>query len=185
MFGIGKGTVFKKLISCKQFLDISQTFTTFNTPKEDIEVAGEKAMLILYNGGRETDINSRRHKILIKTVTAAQSFVQPQRLPPTKASTKYHSYRTYLQIMQWKGYSITVDDWGWFQKSGKYIPLTTDLAAAPSSLLKVIRCMCKMDCSTNICGCRKNKLHCTYACGPCQNDNCCNIDMVKRVGENE
>ena len=60
-------------------------------------------MIVVYNGGTEVDINWHRRKVLINKVTAAQSFVQPQRLPPTKAVTKYHSYRTYFQVMQWKG----------------------------------------------------------------------------------
>ena len=87
--------------------------------------------------------------------------------------------------MQWKGESIIEDGWGWFQKTGKYHLVRTDLPAAPNTLLRVIRCTCNQDCSTNVCGCRKNKFRCTYACGPCQTNNCCNVEMVELVEDDE
>ena len=119
MFGIGKGTSFRKLIGNEQLKDISHTFTSYDTPKEEIELAGEKAMIVLYNGDLTKDINSHRYKVLISKVTAAQSFVQPQRLTPTKAATKYHSYRTYVQIMQWKGKMMTENQLGMASKGRK------------------------------------------------------------------
>ena len=56
VFGIGKGIAFKKLIGNKQFNRISPPFTSFDTSKEEIEQAGEKAMFILYDG----DINNNK-----------------------------------------------------------------------------------------------------------------------------
>lgn len=60
MFGIGKGTSFRKLIGNERFKYISDTFTSYDTPKGEIELAGEKAMIVLYNGDLTKDINSHR-----------------------------------------------------------------------------------------------------------------------------
>ena len=67
-------------------------------------------------------------------------------------------------------------DLGWTVKSNKFIPVLTDLEAAPQSVLKIIRCQCKTDCSSRRCGFRKNNLPCTYACGSCLETNCRNIE---------
>ena len=54
--------------------------------------------------------------------------------------------------------------------------MLTDLEAATQSILKIIRCECKTDYSSQRCGCRKNNLPCTYACGSCQETNCKSIE---------
>ena len=57
----------------------------------------------------------------------------------------------------------------------------TDQDAAPKSILKFVRCKCKVTvsgCSTNRCTCKKNGLHCVSACGNCQGQDCANIEKV-------
>ena len=39
-------------------------------------------------------------------------------------------------------------EWGWELKSGKLLPVYTNLSPAHPSLLEVIRCSCKAGCST-------------------------------------
>ena len=50
----------------------------------------------------------------------------------------------------------------------------TDLDAAPDSLLKFVRCKCKLSsknpCSTNVCSWCKNGLKCVMACGDCHGE---------------
>ena len=52
------------------------------------------------------------------------------------------------------------------------------MEAAPEWLLKVVRCNCKTtsqkQCSTKICSCRRNGLHCVPACGQCHGEGCGN-----------
>ena len=64
--------------------------------------------------------------------------------------------------------------WGWKLEGSVFTPILTDLHAAPDSLLKFVRCKCKLlyknSCSTNICSCRKNGLKCVTACGDCHGD---------------
>ena len=51
--------------------------------------------------------------------------------------------------MQWKvKSSLRAVDWGWTVKASKFIPVLTDLKAPFQSILKIIRCQCKTDCSS-------------------------------------
>ena len=53
--------------------------------------------------------------------------------------------------------------------------------AAPSSLLKVIRCNCTGKCGNGRCSCRKNGLLCTLACGHCKGTTCTNGEVLKQL----
>lgn len=52
-----------------------------------------------------------------------------------------------------------------------------------SSLLEVIRCNCKAECSTRRCSCRKNSLECSTACGTCQGVSCTNSQKPELTDE--
>ena len=67
----------------------------------------------------------------------------------------------------------------------KYYPKTTDNKCAPEILLNIIHCKCKTDCSTMHCSCRQNHLRCTYVCGTCQVDGCCNVDIVQSIPDED
>ena len=55
-------------------------------------------------------------------------------------------------------------------------PVLTDRAEAPDSVLRVVSCGCKVQCSTR-CRCRKAGLHCTVMCSSCIGQTCSNIDI--------
>ena len=101
-------------------------------------------MSIIFKENTDQTLNSLRHKRLVDKIDIAKYFVKPEKLPPTESAAKYHSFRTYLQIMQWKGESNLLSvNWDWTVKSNKFIPVLTDLEAAPQSFLEIIRCQCK------------------------------------------
>ena len=58
-------------------------------------------MVSLFNGWQTDSLESLRSRFLSKKVCTANSFVKPERLPPTTFSAKLQSRRTYLQLMQW------------------------------------------------------------------------------------
>ena len=75
--------------------------------------------------------------------------LDPQKLPPTERAAFYHSLRVYLQIMLWKRLLNEHDDldpqqWGWRLDRDVLRPIMSDLDAAPDSLLKFVRCKCKL-----------------------------------------
>ena len=53
-------------------------------------------------------------------------------------------------------------------------PIITDLEPAAESLLKFIRCKCKLStanpCGSNTCSCHKHELKCVIACGDCRGE---------------
>ena len=74
---------------------------------------------------------------------------------------------------------------------GRYLPIATDLEAAPKDLLNVVRCKCQTEtnkpCSSNLCSCRKHGLHCVSACKNCNGECCENIghDISNPVTEDD
>lgn len=139
---------------------------------ESIESEGCNAMVSLFNGKQSESLESLRYRFLSKKVCTAKSFVKPERLPPTTSAAKFHSRRTYLQLMQWmcKADGLNPADWGWLVQGGKLVPLMMSTSPAPELLLKMIRCSCSSGCTTMKCTCRKNGLECTTTCGhSCEN----------------
>ena len=146
----------------------------------DIEEAGEKVVLKTYKAKQGEMLNGARQRLLSSKVLKAKTFVKPERLSPTKTALRYHSFRCYYQILEWKNahHNLTTEDWGWMKVDNKLIPKTTHKNAAPESLLKNIGCICSGDCSTMRCGCRRGGYKCSSVCGKCQLTECCNAENL-------
>ena len=105
--------------------------------------------------------------------------IQMQSLPPTSDAAKYHTYGVMYQAKSWmdEADELKPEEWGWEYIEGKLVPRTMDLTPAPACILKIVRCQCRGNCSSNRCTCRKNDLLCTNACSECMGVNCDNIDL--------
>ena len=176
IFGIGKGTILKKF---NLSIALQQAANVFDSPisnHEEIASAGEKAFVALYNGKAEDSLNTLRFSKYCEKVAKSLNKVEPRSLPPTSAAAKYHSYRVFLQICQWKNHlcDLQVDSWGWIHSDSGYFPILTDIAPAPADLLKIIRCNCATDCSSSRCSCQKHGMKCSMACGQCRGTACTN-----------
>ena len=88
-------------VSCRRY--VAKVFSSESKHHSEIERAGHNAMVALFRGTPEESLNELRHRILLQKVTSAKSFVVPERLPTTESATRFHSYRSYYQIMVWKG----------------------------------------------------------------------------------
>ena len=81
---------------------------------------------------------------------ACKGIISPEKLPPTERVAYFHGLRSHYQIMLWslnkdEGlFEFVATDWGWKMQDGKLVPIMTDQEIAPESLLKVIRCKCKV-----------------------------------------
>ena len=174
--GLGKRTFFKSFNKSEELQKLSDIFTSDDEITQDIiEKAGLRATLLLYNAKKGEDIADLRYRVLTEKILSSTTFVGPERLPPTEASVKYHSYRSYYQILKWKGKQkdTSPDLWGWYESGDKYYPKVMDTKYAPETLLKIIHCGCETDCSSMRCGCKKNGMRCTYVCGSCQEEGSC------------
>jgi hypothetical protein len=178
LHGIGKGMALKKYDKDQSFRDQASIFDhpACTATREDIVLAGEKALLSLYNGATEKSLDALRYSRFCQKVATASSCLQPESLPRTSAAATYHSLRVFYQIQEWKGNvdHLQPTDWGWELKDGKLLPIRTDLPAAHNALLEIIRCDCKSDCNTFRCTCKKFQLECSPACGTCKGQSCAN-----------
>lgn len=174
LYGIGKGVSLKKYQTDGQFRQLATVFDDDSASKEAIAEAGEKALVILYNGNKDEKLDTlRMHKFHQKVATSVK-FVGPESIPPTSAAATYHSFRVYHQVQTWKGNRLRAEDWGWQVKKGKLVAIQTDKAPAPEQLLNVIVCKCKTDCRSARCTCRKHGLECSVMCGECRGVSCMN-----------
>ena len=117
--------------------------------------AGEAALMMVYGGKDGDSLSTLRHSKFVQKVTSSTSFMQSASLPPTSASAKFHSMRVYYQVQYWIGNTLDPLCWGWEEKNRVYLPVMTDIPPAPQSLLNLVKCACKGDCSTYRCSCRK------------------------------
>lgn len=182
LYGVGKHLVFKKLLSDSEFRKHAEIFLSGpDTPHDRIIEAGEKAIVSMYNGGKNDSLDKLRCQRFKEKVVRCSKEILPQVLPPTSGAAKYHSLRVFYQISEWKGESLNATDYGWKEQDGKFIAVRTDLPPAPDHLLEVIHCNCRTGCSTLKCTCRRNGLECTFACGECKGSSCSNSTDPKVI----
>ena len=153
----------------------------FSTPKKniaEIEDAGCKAMVALFEGKPGDNLSAMRYSRLCQKVGSAIIFVTPERLPPTASATKYHALRSYVQVMLWwmdNGEVMDTTERGWELQNNSLVPVMIDTSPAPEILLKIINCNCSRGCSTLRCTCKRHELTCSRVCGPCQEEHCDNM----------
>ena len=154
---------------------------------EQIGKAGTKVFIFMYGGKCRDSLNGLRYAKFMEMVTSSRMSIDPQKLPPTENAAYFHSLRVHLQVVLWKKLvnydnDLNPERWGWKLDGIMYTPIMTDLAAAPESLLKFVRCQCKLSsknaCGTNLCSCRKNGLKCVTACGDCRGEGCMNAEEI-------
>ena len=141
--------------------------------------------MCLYKAKHAENLNALRYQKFQELLRTSKKAVHPKSLPPTFATAKYHSLRTYHQVQTWKGFDLNAEDWGWKVIAGKMTPLQNDLEPAPMELLKLVRCTCKSGCGTLRCGCKRIGLECTVACRDCKGlcENASDIDYNEREKE--
>ena len=152
------------------------TFGNPNSTPAQVESAGEKVLVAIYNGKCTDTLNALRHKKYSDKVVVNMTQVDPKNLPPTFAAAKFHSFHVFLQINQWKKSDCDVipESWGWTRTESGLMPILTDQPPAPEELLKMIRCNSGSDCSSAKCSCKKNGMQCSIACGQCHGTACSN-----------
>ena len=141
---------------------------------------------------KNDSLNQLRYNRYMDTIASSKSSLDPQKLPPTERAAYYHSLRVHLQVALWKELGSSEwnpEQWGWEVVSTKQVPVMTDLAPAPESLLKFVRCKCKLTskytCGSNVCTCRKNGLKCVTACGDCRGESCMNAESIVSYSEEQ
>lgn len=134
--------------------------------------AGKKFTLALYKADKnESSINHQRYVLFNTSVGNSSHTITLAKLPPTFAALQQHSLRAYHQIQAWRGNVLQPEEWGWKKSGDILIPVLTTEAPAPSSILKLISCACKMGCGKRR-GCFKVGLKCSVMCMNCHGQGC-------------
>ena len=100
------------------------------------------------------------------------SGVRHESLPPTAASSKFQSYRTYLTVKQWMLNKWSQTDRQWQHRDGILIPLTTDRSVVPTNDLRIVSCGCIIPKTR---GCRK------AMCSHCNGQTCSNSPSLTGI----
>ena len=110
-----------------------------------------------------------------------KSGVKPESLGPISDATAKHSERVYHTVQSWCRNDLPLEQWGWKMSNGMCLPVQMTKPPAPHELLKIIRCGCKIECTTR-CTCITYRLKCTSICTGCRGVSCqdcvlSNLDM--------
>ena len=145
LFGLGKGLAAKRIKSDFQFCQQAKVFNQIGQAKEDIIVAGERALVSLYGGAKEEGLDVLQYRRFCDNISKGTSHVEPRTLPPTSGTAMCHRLLVYYHVMYWKGKgdSMKREEWGRHTVDGKCIPMQTDKPAVPAELLDIISCSCK------------------------------------------
>jgi len=106
---------------------------------------------------------------------------ETEKLPPTLGALKQHILRAHVQARVYGHVAIPQQELldplenGYHRDSndGQLKPTITDVPPAPEAIVKMVRCQCKGNCSSNRCLCKSGNLPYTDLClcsTQCEND---------------
>ena len=78
------------------FKKAAEVFDSTLSTSTQIELAGERVLVVMYGGKNEESLNSLHHR---KNWPSSLASIDPKGLPPTSAAGKYHSYRVFFSDM--------------------------------------------------------------------------------------
>ena len=176
----GKGVTshFKAFMACDTaILDAFAAFgKTIDVPEWLVNQM-ERYICILYKPSGNVIPKSVKE---LRWALFAQNGKEGRQLSPTLGTLKPHIERAFYMALVWN-LSIKpcpsippTTDFSWERLDGYLVPVLSINTPIPEALLERHRCCCRSSCMTNRCGCRKNSLLCTDACG-C-GDGCENLE---------
>jgi len=81
------------------------------------------------------------------TDLACKGILAPEKLPPSEKTAYLHGLRWHFQMIQWSlfdDFEIQPTEWGWKLENSVLSPVMTNQEIAPQSLIKAVRCKCKV-----------------------------------------
>ena len=98
LHGIGKGASLKKFQASNSFRQQAKVLHTHSASNHDVTCAGEKAIVVLYNGNSTDSLDSLRHQRSCENVSSSRYHVHPRAIPPTSGAARYHRIRASPRI---------------------------------------------------------------------------------------
>lgn len=95
LFGFGKATTLSIIQNDKCFCEQA---TFFNRSGSSASEAEKKGLMCLYNDKHVDNLNAFKYRKFQELLRTSKTDVPPKSSPPTSATVKYHSLRTYHQV---------------------------------------------------------------------------------------
>ena len=133
--------IIEKMVDFDTFRQLCHIFSNCLATKQQIVDAGEPALVMLYDGSSDTNLDQLRQHTFASEFATSSTFFHLQELPPTRAAASYHTMRVYLQSKLWLyNNNLSPENSGWQQLETVFSPIMTDAKPAPPHILKVIKC---------------------------------------------
>ena len=173
LFGLGKGTILKKLKENTQLQQAALVFDNPNSNHDQVREAGEKALVAIYGGKKTDSLNQLRYKKNTKKVAKSLTQVDPkiclqhlllQKITAIECFCKLLSGRILIVIL----HQNHGDGWSQSQASNLLLQIKDLLLKSFWKWLIVVAQLTVPQLS------RKHGLPCTPACGQCHGSGCQN-----------
>ena len=96
-----------------------------------------------------------------------------EKLPPTKTALVQMIDRSNYVALIWKQCVVASPalpdpkQHASYQDGAQLVPTPTTALPAPQSIVELVKCRCKGNCTSRTCSCRKHDLRCTDMCSLC------------------
>ena len=83
-----EGSIAQEIKESDMFREQAKVFYEHLASTDDVAEAGEKAIVILYNGRSTNTLDSLRHHRFCEKVASSSTYIQPPVLPTTSGAAK-------------------------------------------------------------------------------------------------
>ena len=167
----GKGVTshFKAFMACDTpLLDAFAAFGKSTDVPEWVVNQMERYICLLYKPSGKVTSESIKE---LRWALFAQNAKEGRQLPPTLGTLIPHTQRAFYMALVWNLSTKPcpsippATNFSWERQDGYLVPVLNINVPAPEALLELRQCSCRSSCMTNRCGCHKNSLMCSDACG--------------------
>ena len=145
---MGKRSVLEKYRKSNKFQKLKTIFFEPSANKANIIDAGEQLMLSITGAiKKEKTMDEKRLADYYKKL-GGKPAVKPESLGPTSDASAKHSERIYHILRSWCRNDLPPEKWRWKMSNGMRLPVQMTKPPTPHELLKIIRCICTIECTT-------------------------------------
>ncbi|KAG1663779.1 hypothetical protein GQR58_020216 [Nymphon striatum] len=128
IFDQGKPSIIKLVEKSKKARNFCDILMSSDSTVKEVGGPGIGLLVLMYSGRENDTLSHLRFVNYMKMAATSKKQLQPEKLPPTKRASWFHSLRVYHQICHWKSLKDDKDplEWGWKMEDGKMSPIMTD-----------------------------------------------------------
>lgn len=180
--GKSKAGCFAAFLACSnEVIEAIADLGVGDQPSETVTHGCEEFLMSLFRPKNMNSISAK--ELRWKLFKALKEDQGVNKLPPTPGAWCEHIKRAHMQANIWAQDIIPNPELpdpltlGWKQESGQFVPLLSQVPAAPDSIMQLVKCNCQSErkCSRR-CSCKSKNLVCTELCSCSADETCCNTN---------